>query len=71
MEVEGTERGAEPLHCIFRVDKASALSTKIDFDEIKFYAPPIGDGSFGTVYRGVWRSLDVAIKVYGYFSYQL
>ena len=30
--------------------------------EVEFFEPPIGEGSFGMVYRGRCRSKDVAIK---------
>lgn len=34
-----------------------------DPDEITLEKPPIGDGSFGTVYKGDWRGQQVAIKI--------
>ena len=38
------------------------LSTRIDFDELQF-GKVIGEGSFGTVFKGRWRENTVAIKV--------
>lgn len=33
----------------------SELSSFIDFDELVFDKKPVGDGAFGTVYRGQYR----------------
>lgn len=41
----------------------SRLSTRLDPDELQLTRPPIGDGSFGTVYRSRYRGFDVAVKV--------
>ncbi|KAL7716442.1 Serine-threonine protein kinase [Entamoeba marina] len=41
----------------------SALSTKIDYEEVNLIHPPIGSGTFGIVYRADWRGVDVAVKV--------
>ncbi|ELP93074.1 serine-threonine protein kinase, putative [Entamoeba invadens IP1] len=40
----------------------SALSTRLDLDEINLIRPPIGAGTFGTVFRAEWRGVDVAVK---------
>eukprot|EP00727_Mastigamoeba_balamuthi_P009715 m51a1_g5366 putative protein serine threonine (780) ;mRNA; r:516582-519978 len=37
------------------------LSTRIDYDELVF-GDVVGEGNFGTVYRGTWRGSEVAIK---------
>jgi len=40
----------------------SELTTKLDFMELIHEDKPIGEGSFGVVYRGEWRGTPVAIK---------
>ena len=37
-----------------KVAVESIVSTAIDLDEVKLQNPPIGEGSFGVVYRGEW-----------------
>eukprot|EP01133_Synstelium_polycarpum_P012480 gene12480-14648_t len=49
-------------HTFLYMHLESVLSTQLDFDELVFFEPPIGEGSFGIVYRGQWRGQDVAIK---------
>ncbi|KAH3765656.1 protein serine/threonine kinase [Pelomyxa schiedti] len=41
----------------------SKLSAKLDPDEFVVFTPAIGEGSFGSVYKGEWRGQQVAIKV--------
>ncbi|ELP88193.1 serine-threonine protein kinase, putative [Entamoeba invadens IP1] len=41
----------------------SRLSPKLDLGEIHLDQSPIGQGSFGIVYHGVYRKQDVAVKV--------
>lgn len=48
---------------MLKMDVESKLTTKLDFDEVKLSLPPIGEGAYGTVYRGQWRGVDVAVKM--------
>jgi len=48
----------QPLRIIVQ----SELTTRLDFMELIHEEEPIGEGSFGVVYRGEWRTTPVAIK---------
>jgi len=48
-------------HTFLYIHLESVLSTKLDYSELEFFNP-VGEGSFGVVYRGSWRGQDVAIK---------
>ncbi|KAL7717494.1 Protein kinase domain containing protein [Entamoeba marina] len=50
------------FHTFLNLQVSSGLSTKLDYDEIHVSMPCIGKGTFGVVYKGVWRSVDVAVK---------
>eukprot|EP01105_Mastigella_eilhardi_P012790 TRINITY_DN2919_c1_g1_i1.p1 TRINITY_DN2919_c1_g1~~TRINITY_DN2919_c1_g1_i1.p1 ORF type:complete len:2023 (-),score=255.78 TRINITY_DN2919_c1_g1_i1:109-6177(-) len=50
--------------CAMPLRLQSQLSTKLDPDEIELAKPAIAEGAFGIVYRGNWRSQDVAVKVF-------
>jgi len=47
---------------LLRIDIESELTTRLDYAELKHEERPIGEGSYGVVYRGEWRGLKVAIK---------
>ncbi|ELP88389.1 serine-threonine protein kinase, putative [Entamoeba invadens IP1] len=51
------------FHVYLNLQVESALSTKLDYEEIHLQHPPIGGGTFGIVYRAEWRKVDVAVKV--------
>ncbi|KAL7713493.1 Serine-threonine protein kinase [Entamoeba marina] len=51
------------FHVYLGLQVESALSTKLDYEEIHLQHPPIGGGTFGIVYRAEWRRVDVAAKV--------
>ncbi|EDR29389.1 serine-threonine protein kinase, putative [Entamoeba dispar SAW760] len=51
------------FHVYLNLQVESALSTKLDYEEIHLQHPPIGGGTFGIVYRAEWRMVDVAVKV--------
>ncbi|ELP93878.1 serine-threonine protein kinase, putative [Entamoeba invadens IP1] len=51
------------FHIYLNLQVESALSTKLDYEEIHLQHPPIGGGTFGIVYRAEWRRVDVAVKV--------
>ncbi|ELP90126.1 serine-threonine protein kinase, putative [Entamoeba invadens IP1] len=53
----------EEMYVVMKLRAESKLSTKLDFDEIEIKQPPVGKGSFGLVYRGYWRGLEVAVKM--------
>ena len=47
---------------VLRVCAESELTTRLDYMELVHDDRPIGEGSFGVVYRGEWRGTPVAIK---------
>ncbi|EDR29365.1 serine-threonine protein kinase, putative [Entamoeba dispar SAW760] len=56
-------KGIHKFHVYLNLQVESALSTKLDYEEINLFHPPIGSGTFGIVYRAEWRKVDVAVKV--------
>lgn len=54
--------GDKKVHCPLDLKLDSMLSTKLSFDEVEIEGPAIGEGSYGTVYKGEWRGLKVAVK---------
>jgi len=59
---ESSKSGEEGLMtAMIPVHIESKLSSKLDFNEIKFLEQ-IGNGTYGTVHHGVWRGQEVAVK---------
>ncbi|KAL7720151.1 Serine-threonine protein kinase [Entamoeba marina] len=56
-------KNVRKFHVYLPLNIESALSTKIDYEEVNLIHPPIGSGTFGIVYRADWRKVDVAVKV--------
>lgn len=59
-------KGRHMMQASFVSDIESQLTTKLDPDELALHTPPVGEGSFGTTYRGEYRGTDVAVKVIKY-----
>lgn len=57
---------AKRSYAMLTAEIESQLTTKLDSDELTLYSPPVGEGSFGTIYRGDYRGADVAVKVLKY-----
>ena len=49
--------------CYIRSKVQSRLSTRLNVEDLQLYRPPIGKGSYGTVFRGKYRGLEVAFKM--------
>ncbi|ELP94224.1 serine-threonine protein kinase, putative [Entamoeba invadens IP1] len=45
------------------IEAQSQLSTRLDWDELFLFQPPIGQGTFGIVFRATWRQQEVAVKM--------
>ncbi|EAL43584.1 protein kinase domain containing protein [Entamoeba histolytica] len=57
-----TNKNINKFYTFLTFEISSGLSTKLDYDEIVLQPPSIGEGTFGVVYKGTWRSVDVAVK---------
>lgn len=64
-DLKDAEKAARK-HAMLTAEIESQLTTKLDSDELTLYSPPVGEGSFGTIYRGDYRGTDVAVKVLKY-----
>ncbi|KAH3765865.1 tyrosine protein kinase [Pelomyxa schiedti] len=58
-----TFRQEESCFCIIPISVESRVSTKLDPEELILQRPPIGEGSYGSVFQGSWRNGEVAVKV--------
>eukprot|EP00026_Physarum_polycephalum_P000973 Phypoly_transcript_00974.p1 GENE.Phypoly_transcript_00974~~Phypoly_transcript_00974.p1 ORF type:complete len:1221 (+),score=192.00 Phypoly_transcript_00974:378-3665(+) len=56
------KEGPSKMHCPLDVKLDSLLSTRLSYDEVTTEGPAIGEGSYGTVYKGEWRGVPVAVK---------
>ncbi|KAH3758654.1 protein serine/threonine kinase [Pelomyxa schiedti] len=50
-------------HALITISLSTEASVKLDPDEITLTQPPIGDGSYGTVFRAEWHGQEVAVKL--------
>lgn len=53
----------EMVYMYVNAKASGKLSTRLDPDEVKLVQPPIGEGSFGTVFRGFYKGQEIAAKV--------
>lgn len=53
----------QEIFIALRINLESKLSTRIDHEQLQMDSSPIGEGSFGIVYKGHWRGQEVAVKV--------
>ncbi|EKE39832.1 hypothetical protein ENUP19_0099G0024 [Entamoeba nuttalli] len=66
-EVESSESNDEKkitrIYTYLNLNAESAVSTKLDYEEVRLEQPPVGAGTFGIVYRAKWRKIEIAVKV--------
>ncbi|KAH3767846.1 tyrosine protein kinase [Pelomyxa schiedti] len=55
--------GAAEIYTKLPLVVESKLTSFLDPDEFTLFSPPVGEGSFGAVFRGEWRGQEVAIKM--------
>ncbi|KAL7717821.1 Serine-threonine protein kinase [Entamoeba marina] len=51
------------IHTYITLVAESAVSNKLDYEEVQIEQPPIGSGTFGIVYKATWRKVEIAVKV--------
>lgn len=62
--ITGIELTQLQLHTFITQHLVSEISPLIDFDELLFdFQNIVGDGSYGTVFKGTYRGQEVAVKV--------
>lgn len=57
------EQQSAKSHYMLRLKIESEHSVRLDPDDIKLIQPAVGEGSFGTVFKGFYKSQTVAVKV--------
>ncbi|KAL7711758.1 Serine-threonine protein kinase [Entamoeba marina] len=57
------KKSRKKFHLYLTLLAESELSNYIDYDSLDISYPAIGGGTFANVFKAVWRSTDVAVKI--------